>query len=357
MLNKISSRDEFKNYFKSIKRSVNKARQDLSNLSNADRKTLWKLVEVEYDEFDAAKSIEQMLINLKKGFPKDGLIKKEEKMSIKTKEEKIQETFIAKTIKDAPFKINKEWSELFPSMGTSTKEAVKKSIIENGMRMPIIVSESNEIIDGHHRYSIWKELIKDGIDIELKYQIKNFKDNDEIRKFIVDTNQHRRHLAKQESAIEAAKEYIEKREKISFRKLAEKYNVSIAMIHAATHILKSENEEFIEAANTGQVHISKLSKTLKEHKESQEKAKESSLENEEDMPQQSKTAQNASQQASVEPAKLPSPKTKKSVFIVEVKDRFQQILMEKYSINDVEDLGAAIDIYEEAFITWLNENN
>ena len=86
-------------------------------------------------------------------------------------------------------KINPEYSNLVNPLSKLEYEVLKNSIKEDGLHYPIIVNSKGDILDGHHRYTIAKEL-----DLPIKYEIKRFDNLIEEKKFVIDINLKRRHL-------------------------------------------------------------------------------------------------------------------------------------------------------------------
>lgn len=73
---------------------------------------------------------------------------------------------------------------------TSTEYAnLEKSILKDGIYVPIIINSKNIILDGHHRFKICKENSIDVIDTI----VKNFDDSLEEKEFVIETNLNRRH--------------------------------------------------------------------------------------------------------------------------------------------------------------------
>jgi ParB-like chromosome segregation protein Spo0J len=62
-----------------------------------------------------------------------------------------------------------------------------------GQRIPIIVDKDGNIIDGHHRFRICKEL-----GIEPEFETQDFEGEEQKLKTIVDVNSARRHYNKWE---------------------------------------------------------------------------------------------------------------------------------------------------------------
>ena len=87
-------------------------------------------------------------------------------------------------------KINKEFRGLIPPLDADEFERLEKSIIKEGCRDPLVVSEG-AIIDGHNRYDI---CIKHNISFETKE--KKFKNNDEKIIWIINNQLARRNISK-----------------------------------------------------------------------------------------------------------------------------------------------------------------
>ena len=86
-------------------------------------------------------------------------------------------------------KINLEYSKLVSPLSNQEYEMLKDSIKKDGLHYPIVVNSKGEILDGHHRYKICKEL-----DIPIKSEIKHFDDPIEEKRFVIDINLKRRQL-------------------------------------------------------------------------------------------------------------------------------------------------------------------
>jgi ParB-like chromosome segregation protein Spo0J len=105
----------------------------------------------------------------------------------------INETSTQKITKSKEFitiKTNPEYYNLVYPLSNLEYDLLKKSIKEDGLHYPIVINSKGEILDGHHRYQICKEL---KITL-IKYKIKNFGDPTEEKKFVIDINLNRRHL-------------------------------------------------------------------------------------------------------------------------------------------------------------------
>jgi site-specific DNA-methyltransferase (adenine-specific) len=86
-------------------------------------------------------------------------------------------------------KINHEYSKLVYPLANAEYESLKNSIRESGLHYPIVINSKGEILDGHHRYKISKDL-----DIPIKYEIKSFDNTIEEKRFVIDINLKRRQL-------------------------------------------------------------------------------------------------------------------------------------------------------------------
>lgn len=86
-------------------------------------------------------------------------------------------------------KINKEFKDLVSPLTKDEFERLQKSIIDEGCRDPLIISDG-EIIDGHNRYKICKDNNK-----SFKTKEKKFKDNNEKKIWIINNQLARRNLS------------------------------------------------------------------------------------------------------------------------------------------------------------------
>jgi tRNA G10 N-methylase Trm11 len=88
--------------------------------------------------------------------------------------------------------ISPEYSSLVHPLSDFEYNTLKNSIMEDGLHYPIIINSKGEILDGHHRYQICKEL---GIITQLKHEVKYFKISLEEKQFVIDINLKRRQLS------------------------------------------------------------------------------------------------------------------------------------------------------------------
>lgn len=113
-------------------------------------------------------------------------------------------------------KINKKFRELIPPLDNDEFERLEKSIIDEGCRDPLIIS-NGVIIDGHNRYDI---CIKHGFSFKTKE--KKFKNNDEKIIWIINNQLARRNISKYDRARLALKQ-----EEIFKKQAKEKMKLSV----------------------------------------------------------------------------------------------------------------------------------
>jgi DNA modification methylase len=98
-------------------------------------------------------------------------------------------------------KENKQYSSLlFPIKGKEYED-LKKSISENGIKVPLFINNKNVLLDGYTRLRIAKEL---GLK-EVPCTVLTFDNELEEQLFIIDINEQRRHLNTAQKAILADK--------------------------------------------------------------------------------------------------------------------------------------------------------
>lgn len=85
--------------------------------------------------------------------------------------------------------------QLFDALDADTYQALKASIRERGVQIPIVLDEDGRIIDGHHRHRAWTELRAEGVSVEdFPTMILVGLDDDEKRRRVIELNLYRRHL-------------------------------------------------------------------------------------------------------------------------------------------------------------------
>jgi len=85
--------------------------------------------------------------------------------------------------------VNSQYEKLVPQLFSTEYEALKKSIKENGLWMPILVNPDGEILDGHHRFKACLEL-----EIPTKHAVREFENKLLEKRFVIECNLKRRQL-------------------------------------------------------------------------------------------------------------------------------------------------------------------
>src|SRR5215216_564010 len=85
--------------------------------------------------------------------------------------------------------INQEYARLVPEISAEEYDALKQSIKENGLYVPIIVNQNGILLDGHHRYKACQEL-----GITPSQVVRKFADELDEKLFVIDCNLTRRQL-------------------------------------------------------------------------------------------------------------------------------------------------------------------
>jgi DNA modification methylase/ParB-like chromosome segregation protein Spo0J len=143
-------------------------------------------------------------------------------------------------------KINTEYEKLVPSLTRQEYDLLKSSIKKSGGNIiPIIVNESNILLEGHHRYKACLEL-----GLKPRIELQKISDSIEEKEFIIAINLNRRHLNQfQISELGYKLEEIEK-QKARYRQLKNLKN--IGDISSISSLASNEaNEE--EKAEIGKV--------------------------------------------------------------------------------------------------------
>src|SRR5687767_7174353 len=138
--------------------------------------------------------------------------------------------------------MNPEYSSLVYPLSDLEYLALKNSIKEDGLHYPITVNSQGEVLDGHHRYKISKELNL----LPIRHEVKYFKDSIEEKKFVIEINLKRRHLNSfQIAELEYKMEEIYK-ERAKLRSFSNLKNVKENISEAsndAIEVNKDKNEE------------------------------------------------------------------------------------------------------------------
>lgn len=172
--------------------------------------------------------------------------------------------------------IDDELYDLVPRPTKEQRKALKKSIEDEGQKEPIIVDQTGKIMDGNTRYEICEELGR-----EVKFIIRDFKDNEEKKNYAITVNLKRRHLTNFqiyelfEKQIDMIKKfnlternrniwktrrgekqkntYDQKVENSSVKKAGELTGLTEAVLNHCLYIKKHGNEKLINDVREGKI--------------------------------------------------------------------------------------------------------
>lgn len=99
--------------------------------------------------------------------------------------------------------INEEYFDLVDRPTKEERQLIKESIIINGQREPIIINEKYEILDGHTRFEICREL-----GLQVKAVIKQFNDKLQEKLYVIGVNLERRQFSKFQKFEHVYKQYL-----------------------------------------------------------------------------------------------------------------------------------------------------
>jgi len=115
----------------------------------------------------------------------------------------------------------KEEHQIMPPLSREEYQALKESIKENGVQVPIELDSEGNVLDGHHRLKACKEL---GIEDYPKNIKAGLESEEEKRSYIRQINLARRHI-NQEQKEKLIKDQLKDTPKKSNRQIARKLGV------------------------------------------------------------------------------------------------------------------------------------
>jgi DNA adenine methylase len=141
--------------------------------------------------------------------------------------------------------------QLMPAMTPAQYAELKDDIRRRGVLVPIEFDGEGNILDGHHRYQAFTELIEEGVDLPLYDKIvRRFSSEEEKVAYVVSLNVKRRHLnaeQRQELVVRLRKEFG-----YTLSKIAEILGISIATASRDINTLPpAEREELKTIAVQG----------------------------------------------------------------------------------------------------------
>lgn len=119
---------------------------------------------------------------------------------------------------------NMPFLELLPRLDEKEYQELKADIQQRGIVVPVIIDESNNILDGNHRILIAIEL---GILNTVKFEIKPGLNETEKRYLAYDLNLHRRHLTAEQRRQVALQMH---QDGMSYRRIGDKLGVGEATV-------------------------------------------------------------------------------------------------------------------------------
>jgi hypothetical protein len=121
--------------------------------------------------------------------PKSASRKKISPPSMTTTETEEPGVPISTELAEESIHINQEYQDLIPPLSREEYKALKDSIKTEGQRIKIIVNQTGEIIDGHTRFKILKELGRD-----IQFEVWRFPNKEAERDFVIQSAILRRNL-------------------------------------------------------------------------------------------------------------------------------------------------------------------
>jgi len=136
--------------------------------------------------------------------------------------------------------------QLMPAMTPAQYSELKDDIKRRGVLVPIEFDGEGNILDGHHRYQAFTELIEEGADLPLYDKIvRRFSSEEEKVAYVVSLNVKRRHLnaeQRQELVVRLRKEFG-----YTLSKIAQILGISIATASRDIDSLPKEEREELKS--------------------------------------------------------------------------------------------------------------
>lgn len=136
--------------------------------------------------------------------------------------------------------------QLMPDMTPAQFAELKDDIRQHGVLIPIEFDQEENILDGHHRYRAFNELIEEGVDLPLYDKIvRRFSSEEEKVAYVVALNVKRRHLTpeqRQELVVRLRKEFG-----YTLAKISQTLGISIATASRDINALPEAEREELKA--------------------------------------------------------------------------------------------------------------
>ncbi|MBA3936298.1 MAG: ParB N-terminal domain-containing protein [Planctomycetes bacterium] len=153
-------------------------------------------------------------------------------------------------------------ADLFPMMSDADLDAMAADIKANGQAVPIAVLNRDMILDGRNRYEACRRA---GVEPKIREMIGEFSTEQDVVRFVVSTNIHRRHLTESQRAM-IARELATltvgrpsenpSKEGVSQAEAARLMNVSVASVERAAVVAKTA-PDLAAKVKSGEMKVSK----------------------------------------------------------------------------------------------------
>lgn len=122
--------------------------------------------------------------------------------------------------------------QLMPPMEPEQYAALKEDIKHKGVVQPIVFDEKGNIVDGHHRFRAFSELLSEGVDVPMFERLTLDFHGDESKKieYVLSLNAQRRHLTKDQRR-ELVIKLRRKPYAYTMQKIAEMLHISVATVY------------------------------------------------------------------------------------------------------------------------------
>lgn len=140
--------------------------------------------------------------------------------------------------------------QVLPELSSDEYAALKASIAEIGVQVPVVYDVEGRIIDGHHRVRACEELRADGKEIDWPKEIRKFDSEEQRRGYARLLNLQRRHL-NQEAKRLVIREQLLETPGISDRQIAQMLGVSQPTVGTVRKEMEESNEVITFITSTG----------------------------------------------------------------------------------------------------------
>jgi len=171
------------------------------------------------------------------------------------------------------YKIIEEFKNLIPPLTNEEYNLLERSILEEGVRDPLVIYGDLMIVDGHNRFEIAQKH-----NLDFKTVSKEFKNMDEIKIWIIENQLGRRNLNESQRAMIAARlanvqqgdnQYIKEGPPIGGTSVSQSdaatlLNVGERTIQRAKKIIDHGDKETINLINSGKLSVFRAIEDIKD---------------------------------------------------------------------------------------------